>query len=185
MAIGQILIILVPRKTVVPTPLRMALGEISHKWTGSLIKLRTGVFSVCEPEHSSINLTVVDYIRVADVASGPRAPHFTGLYGSLHRESSQSLAYDVRLRTLPFIDLKADDLPSLRTALEEAIMISRHQATETTAGRVGKDTQRCEEPGDFRKVLSSGRPQTMSTATDMATIPSIPTILNRSKKLKV
>ena len=86
-AIGHILISLVPRKTVVPTPLRMALREISHKWTGSPINLPTGVFSVREPERSSINLIAVDYIRVVQ---GP--PHFTGLYGNLHRESGQNLS---------------------------------------------------------------------------------------------
>ena len=51
--------------------------------------------------------------------------------------------------TLPFIDLKADDLSSLRKTLEEAIIISKRQATEMAAGRVGKDTRRCEKPGRF------------------------------------
>ena len=81
--------------------------------------------------------------------------------------------------------IKADDLSSVRTVLEEAIMISRHQATEMAAGRVGKYTRRCEEPGGCRKVLSSGCSLTMSTAADMATIPSRPPTLNRSQKLKV
>ena len=32
-----------------------------------------------EPERSGINLTAVDYIRVADVASGPRTSSFYGV----------------------------------------------------------------------------------------------------------
>ena len=114
----------------------LGLGVIFHKWAGSRINLPTGVFSVWEPERSSINLTAVDYIRVADVASGPRNPSFYGVV----RQPQQGI---------------------------------RHQATEMAAGRVGKESQRCEKPGGCRKVLLPGRPLTMSTAADMATMYSV------------
>ena len=117
-----------------PIPLRMVTKNeiVDHEVTKlvpfykNMINPPVEVFSAWEPERSSINLTAVDYIRVADVANSPGTPSFYGAVRQLLQGNLVKVpAHNVR--PLPFIDLKADDSTSLRTALEEAIMISRRK----------------------------------------------------------
>ena len=117
---------LIPRRIVTTEEINSLKATVLKPFYPGMLKNSTDTFSVWIPEDSKIMLTAVDYIRAINVTSDPNTPSFYGairqlLQGNPVRTPSHTVV------PLTFIDLKADDLTSIRTALEEAIECSASQ----------------------------------------------------------